>query len=196
MPRYAVGIDLSLTSTGLAALDLDTGEMSTAAITSSGKRTDRLPQNIPRLMTLSETIVAGVDQCSPEVVLIESALFNSCRADTSAHRRAGLWWTVALELSKRYRVVEVAPASLKKFVTGKGNADKFAMGIQIAKHFGEQALPDAKADRADASGLAALGGYRLGAPGLPDTAYRDAVMDRVCWSTTQGDVDSCVNTTY
>lgn len=196
MPRYAVGLDLSLTSTGLAALNLDTGEMSTAAVTSSGKKTDRLPQNVRRLTGLAESIVAGVEQCQPELVVIESALFNTGRTDTSAHRRAGLWWAVVLDLSRRYPVVEVAPASLKKFVTGKGNADKFAMGIQIAKHFGEQALPDAKSDRADASGLAALGGYRLGAPGLPETTYRDAVIDRVCWSTPLGDVDSAVNTTY
>lgn len=183
---YVVGLDLSLTSSGIAALSSD-GAMFTHAVRSSGSKADRLPEHLDRLGDLTSRIVESVHQVSPAVVAIESALFSSAQ-DTSAHRRAGLWWSVATSLGAHYPVVEIAPSSVKKFATGNGRSDKTAVALAIARQFGDHVLPDARSDRADAAVLAAMASYRLGLPSMSQTAYRDQVIAKINWHTTRGEV--------
>lgn len=184
---FVVGLDLSLTSTGIAALEVGTGEMFTHVVRSTGKKDDRLPQHLARLGTLTGEVVEHVSAASPVVVAVESAAFST-RNDSSAHRRAGLWWAVVSEVARRFPVVEVAPSSLKRFATGRGNCDKAAVMLAVSKRWGTDVLPDARSDRADAAALAAMCSYRLGGESLPVTDYRDYAVNRVCWETTHGPV--------
>lgn len=184
---YVVGLDLSLTSTGIAALDVGGGALFTHAVRSKGTKADRLPQNTARLRDLAGRITAAVRRVDPDLVVVESALFSS-HQDSSAHRRAGLWWLVVDTLDAAYPVVAAAPTTVKKFATGKGNADKSAVLLAVARRWGEDVLPDARGDRADAAVLAALGAYRLGGASLPVTKARTAVCEKVHWTTTHGEI--------
>lgn len=179
---FIVGIDLSLTSTGIAAFETDTREMFTTAVCSTGHKKDPLSAHAARCRDMADRIIAEVDNCSPVMVVIESAYFNTGAADTSAHRRAGLWWAVITELITRYPVAEVAPSTLKKFVAGTGRASKEAMILAMAGRFGEGVLvKGSRDDTADAAGLAAMGGYAAGIESMPRTAARNATIVSVVW---------------
>jgi Holliday junction resolvasome RuvABC endonuclease subunit len=182
--RYVVGIDLSLTSTGVAACDPDTGAMYAVAVRSTGHANDPLTVKAARASAMAADIVAAVDACHPFLVVIESAYFNTGATDNSAHRRAGLWWMVVCELSGRYPVAEVTPAGLKKFVTGSGSASKEAREMAVASRFGADVLGErvgSADDRADAAGLAAMGGYAAGYDTFDRTAARNAAVQAVQW---------------
>lgn len=176
MARFAVGLDLSLTSSGVAAIDLDTGEVSTALVKTKGKKTDRLPTHAQRCADITHNITALVDQVSPEAIALETAYFST-KEDSSAHRRAGMWWSVVLSLIGRYPIIEVSPTGLKKFATGKGNATKPMMVGTAVNKWGRDVLPDDNSDRADAVFLASFAAFGLGGKNLPidPTEYRKAV---------------------
>ncbi|MDN5726076.1 MAG: hypothetical protein L0G99_09135, partial [Propionibacteriales bacterium] len=82
----------------------------------------------------------------------------------------GLWWMIVSQLAVLgVPVVEVAPTSLKKYATGKGNAGKDEVILRSARRYGN-AYPCSNNDEADAFILAAMGMRHLGHPiedGLP-----------------------------
>lgn len=69
-------------------------------------------------------------------------------------------------------VVEVPPQSLKKFVTGKGNAEKSAMMMHVLKRWGHTSEND---DCADAFALAKLGQAYLGIIECDNEAQRQVI---------------------
>lgn len=183
MPRLVAGVDISLRSTGLAYIDLDTGDLELAAVRTSGRATDRLPENLGRIIDMGLSIAGHIVSRAPEMVVFESALFNTAEKDTSAHRRAGLWWSVAQHLhAAGLSMTEVSPAELKKFTTGNGAAAKTAM-LHCLDHDwpGHGAAGTSKYDMADAAYLAAMGAYGMDGH-LPDrlgaNAYRTATVER------------------
>lgn len=70
------------------------------------------------------------------------------------HIRRGL-----LERFPKATIIEVPPTSLKKFVTGKGNADKVAVATALSKRYGRAFDSD---NMADAFGLMKFGCVLLG----------------------------------
>lgn len=76
------------------------------------------------------------------------------------------------------RVVKVPPASLKRFATGRGNADKHMMTIAAIRS-GWTSDEGSTHDEADAWWLWALGRHVLAAPVVGDTAYRRAEIDKL-----------------
>lgn len=82
------------------------------------------------------------------------------------------------QLLMNQRTIKVAPAVLKRFATGKGNADKHAMTVAAIRNGwacdGEEGSTD---DECDAWWLWALGWYMLDAPVMPVpvTQYRTDV---------------------
>jgi len=178
--RWVVGIDPSLTSTGMAIVDVHTGTSYTAAVTSSGKKTDTLTMQSERIRDLTDRICDYVRAANPALVVIESATFST-RSDTSAHRRAGLWWAVVNELiADSVPVVMLSPGEVKKFATGKGNAGKDAMVARAATTWGEDTLGTNINDIADALFLATAGSFGLGYPVvLSETSYRADIARRL-----------------
>ena len=179
-PRWVVGIDPSLTSTGLALIDALTGTAYTAAVTSKGKKTDTLVMQSERIRDLTDRICDYVRAADPALVVIESATFST-RNDTSAHRRAGLWWSVVNDLvAEDFSVVMLSPAEVKKFATGKGNAGKDMMVARAATTWGEETLGTNINDIADALFLATAGSFGLGYPVvLSETSYRADIARRL-----------------
>lgn len=169
-PRI-VGIDLSLTSTGVAS---SLGW--TQRIRSNGHRADSLSQRRERLDRLAKDVIHAVG--TPDLVVIEGPSFGSQGAGT--WDRAGLWWIVMDRLHRNgHTVVEVPPKTRSLYATGVGNASKdevFAAAIRRYPDFDITSN-----DVADAVVLAALGADAMGHPlaAVPKT-HRPA-LDKVAW---------------
>ena len=172
---WVVGIDLSLASTALAALHTGTGELFVHRVRSTGKTTDTLAMKVARYRALSADIAAAALACAPLAVAIEGAQFSTSK-DTSAHRRAGLWWrTVDLIDAAGVPVVEVPVSTVKKWGTGKGNAGKDMMLAAAVRRW-EQVTQN---DEADAAHIADLLAYLVGGDIVPRTKGRDAILAKL-----------------
>lgn len=158
-----VGIDTSLTSTGLALLR-DTGIPVLARVRSAGKKDDTLAMRFQRLDKLGASIIAFVQEAKPDLVVIEGPSMASQHGHP--HDRSGLWWLVAFSLHKLgLPTMEVPPNNRIKYATGKGAgplASKDAVLTAVVRRYSD--IEVANNDEADAVLLAAIGMRMLGAP--------------------------------
>jgi len=180
----AVGIDLSLTGTGLAAITTVPGgvDLTVATITSKGSRDDTLRQRRDRLYG----IVLAVSQFASgaDLVVVEAPAFSKNNAST--WDRAGLWWAVIdMLMLDQHRVAIAPPNVVKKFATNKGNADKPAVAVGIARLWGEQ-CQCANDNEYDALTMATMGAQRLALPGVPIRAHHAAALASVAWDQPEG----------
>jgi hypothetical protein len=168
-PRV-IGLDLSLTSTGLS------DGSSTWLITSKGTKTATLDDRRGRLMALCEDAVCAC--IGAALVVVEGPSFGQARQG-GQHDRAGLWWLVVADLGER--VVEVPPATLKTYATGRGNASKDEVLAAVVRRY--PTVDVGNNNEADALVLAAMGARHLGHPidDLPQTHLR--AMTKVAWPT-------------
>ena len=109
-----VGLDLSLTSTGLVAGDLRVAHGSKF-------------KGIERLVDLRTKILAPMAQFAADgqdfVVMVEGYSFGS--KNSHAHALGELGGVIRMAmLENGFPFVEVPPSNVKKFATGKGNASK------------------------------------------------------------------------
>lgn len=152
-----VGLDLSLTCTGIATI-LPGGWVQTAAITSRGKRDDTLAQRAQRIRDLADRIFDYTPPGHVEVI-IESPSHG--QPGGSIWDRAGLWWLIANRLIECHVPVHhAAPTTVKKWIAGKGNADKGAVAAAVQKLFPD--LTIGTSDEADALALAHIAAVRAG----------------------------------
>lgn len=114
-----IGIDPSLTATGIAWPD-----GTTEVIAWPGRGVERLAGAYAQIETWS-TMSGPLDWPDP-LVVIEGYSFGSPRARSAhAHSAAELGGVIRLALHhQNVTVLEVAPAVVKKYATGKGNANK------------------------------------------------------------------------
>ncbi|MCW1823176.1 gp6 protein [Mycobacteroides abscessus subsp. massiliense] len=153
-----IGLDLSLTGTGLAAISLETGDLATAVHRSPAPADDSLGAHVQRHRELIDGIVQQVLACAPELVVVEGLQFSVREKDSSLTRRGFLWWAVAEGLVRGGApIVEVAPSQIKQFATGKGNASKAEVVAAYASAWPDAARGSNIQDRADAAFAAALG---------------------------------------
>lgn len=145
-PRVA-GLDLSLTSTGFVVLDAVTGEtVDQKAIKPKGGGRERFPW-------LRDVILGLLDSVQPVAKVAVEGYAYGMRGQ-AVYQLAGLGEIVRLTLAENgFDVVEVPPASLKQFVTGKGNAKKEHMILEVYKRWGVECKTS---DEADAYGLAQM----------------------------------------
>lgn len=166
-----VGLDLSLTATGCAGPD------GTRLITSTGHKGDTLHQRAGRLAGLHSAITSalagGVD-----LVAIEAPSIGQARGSSGAvHDRSGLWWLVVTDLMDwGIPVIEVPPATLKKYLTGKGNATKPDMRVAVLRRFGVDVRDD---NELDAFALRALGLDLLGHPLVDMPVTHRATLEKL-----------------
>ena len=182
-----VGLDLSLTSTGIAIID--TGASATVTrITSKPPATPRGPNGKPlpptlqqrtdRLTGLRDRIFTMLKYA--DLIVIETPAYSSKTGST--HDRSGLWWLVVekLDYQGRYDVAEVSTTGRTKYATGKGNASKDSVLAAVVRRYTD--VPVEGNDEADALILAAMGARHLGHPiddPLPKTHV--AALDAVHW---------------
>jgi crossover junction endodeoxyribonuclease RuvC len=171
------GLDLSLTSTGLALTHrYDDGERlgftKRIRTTRAAGCTDVVADDLRRIGEIARDIgEAGV--WLGDLLVVEGPSFGQQR-QTGEHTRAGLWWRIAhIAASARVPLLVVAPATLKTYATGRGNASKDSVMSQAVKRYPDWDITGN--DVADAVILCAIGARLLGhplEPSLPQSHLR------------------------
>lgn len=184
-----VGIDLSLTSTGVAVVN-HKGATAVQRVRSKAPSTPRnaktgkpepatLEQRHERLQSIWRKVVQLARWA--ELVVVEQPAFSA--QGGQHHDRSGLWWDVVHELlNLGVPLVEVTPGAVKKYATGKGNAGKDDVLAAVVRRYAAVAEVGNN-DEADALVLAAMGARHLGFPleeSLP-TKHLEA-LEAVRWS--------------
>lgn len=147
-----VGLDLSLTGTGIASI----GEFGWDAVDTVKTPASKVNGH-ERLDKILDAIVGHA--LGADLAVIEGPSFGS--QGNALHQMGGLWWLVTHRLHRLgLRYVVVTPSQVKKYVTGNGNADKDLVIIKATQRY-----PDAgilNNNEADAVVLAAIGKRLLG----------------------------------
>ncbi len=135
MSIITLGIDPSLTATGYCRM-ID-GEP-----TIWGEWKSEV-KGLPRLSWLNHVIKIELEQ-DYALVCIEGYAFAR---PNQAHQLGELGGALRLQLYWRDNPwIEIAPTALKKFATGKGNADKNQIMLQVYKRWGFEAESNNVAD--------------------------------------------------
>lgn len=174
-----VGIDLSLTSTGLACVD-DGAIVQTYNVKSKGHLKDSLALRGGRLQAIADEVVRWCSEGDCDLVVIESPSYGSQHG--SQHDRSGLWWMVVSRLRKYGTpVATVSPQGRAKYGTGKGNSPKDEVLAAVIKRYPDVDITGN--DIADACLLAAMGARYLGQPvkGERPSAASLAAMAGAAW---------------
>lgn len=171
--RYVLGLDLSLTSTGVAMVH-ECGEVYTTAVKSpSPKGPQSIAQKATRMQRIQQEALgwafdgwdsAVVEACA--MAVIESPSPGSIGGQP--HERGGLWWRFATELTEAgITVATVAPKTREVYATGhgkgKGAAGKRAVFDAVIDAYGHLVELGSN-DEADAVILAAMGARQMGWP--------------------------------
>jgi len=151
-----LGLDLSLTGTGVCLIEGTTPVLVTIR---SKPPKDKTPlTEVKRIQGIVEEIEYFISNKGPiDIVVIEGMAFMA-RNTTSLVQLAGLSYMVrSLLANYNIKFLIVAPTSLKKFITGKGNTPKDVIMLEIFKRYDVSILDN---NQADAYGLAQIGlGY-------------------------------------
>lgn len=155
-----LGIDLSLTCTGLAIAH--SGAITwTGSVKTTGRRGDDLNARTARLRDIRNLVEASVLRSDPVLAVIEAPSFGSVGG--SAHDRSGLWWLVVDMLYLRsVPVVQITPKQRAKYGTGNGNSDKREVFTKTKARYERLGFEIANDNEADAALLAAMGARHLG----------------------------------
>lgn len=171
-----IGLDISLTGTGIARSDSWCSAVGKAQILSLP-----LGDRIEWIDWLADEILTHVPR-DTALAAIETPAFS--RAYGGAVERHALWYRVAAGLKERcIPVAEVPATSLKKYATGKGSSTKAAMVDALARRM-PQFVTRGNDNLVDAAWLAAMGADHLGHPIVAMPEAHRAALAGVTWPTT------------
>lgn len=164
----AVGIDLSLDSTGIATL------LETRTIKTEPLRDGSLSEWADRIDFVAETVIELVELANPGLVVIEKPNhFGNFklggRQSGNWHERAGLHWRVICELKRLgYTVCQVENSKIRSVLCAHKGAKKPEILSLARRVFSWKSLVND--DEADAYTLCAIGHEWIGNPMplLPD----------------------------
>lgn len=146
----SLGLDLSLTAS--AAVLLEDGKIKLQELIKTKPSGKNPTEELHRLLLIREQLLLG-DKL-PDIAVIEGLAFMA-RNTTALVQLAGLNYLVReLLWSKDIPFVIVSPSTLKKFVTGRGNAKKDEMMLETYKRYHVTFKND---NSCDAYGLAKIG---------------------------------------
>jgi crossover junction endodeoxyribonuclease RuvC len=168
-----VGLDLSLTATGIAFVDgvaTRTGTVRSVSIPNA-----KLADRHHRIRRIVEQIVALAE--SADLIVLEGPSYGS--SSVGSWDRAWLYGAAVDALVDQGHRVAVAPPSvLKKWATNNGGADKTAVAAAMARLW-----PDAEPrndNEFDALALATMGAQQLYLP-VPVRAHHSHALTKVEW---------------
>lgn len=191
---HLVGIDVSLTATGIARIRPDGSRtppitLETIASSPSGSG---YPAQLERLRNVAGRVVRAARRNAADdegiVYALEAPIFGTVTnaqgkpigSAGMAHTRAGLWWLIYHLIEKTGPVITVPPTTLKSYVTGKGNAPKDLVISTVARNFPHLAILDN--NQADALGLASMLARQLGSPVEPSPQrVNPAALNGITW---------------
>lgn len=141
----SLGLDLSLVHTGVALLE-DGKQVLRTGIKTKPTKEKRPIDEIKRIQSIVDSIMEIVNEHNPDVVVLEGIAFMS-RNSTALAQLAALNYMIRAELMKKgIGFLIVAPTSLKKFATGKGNAQKDEVMLAVYKRWGVSILDNNECD--------------------------------------------------
>ncbi|MFI6477387.1 hypothetical protein ACIBH1_05605 [Nonomuraea sp. NPDC050663] len=166
-------LDLSLTSTGIANYHSSANEAwtDTIKVKTAGHE---------RLRDISNQIFDLV--CMANLVAVEGPSYGSGTTSRQAghHERAGLWWHITYRLWRNeIPFAVIPPASLKKYIAGRGNASKDEVLLATARRYPSVAVKDN--NQADALVMLAMTLDHLGRPLAVVPATHRGALDGVTW---------------
>lgn len=165
IPRV-IGLDLSLTATGIA---LTSGTHTIRATT----------QGLARLREITRSVTDWAICGGPAALAVVEGPAYSRALGAGHHEAAGLWWMVRSALDDLGVPVAVAPpTTLKKYATGKGNATKPDMRMALYQRTETDLRDD---NQVDAWWLRALGLDHLGHAVVELPAVHRQALDKVAW---------------
>lgn len=179
MTLHVVGLDLSLSSTGVTVAR--PGEQPKVTIVGSPSDDGTALSIHERLRTMVKRISraanAGRENDDRVVWIVEQPAFMSNTG--KAHDRAGLWWLTyhVGRLVEQATMVTVSIQHLKMYATGKGTASKDAVLAAAVRAFPDLDIDDN--NLADSTFLAAMGMRELGHPIDITQRVHPAFLDRV-----------------
>lgn len=172
MSPTAIGLDLSLTGSGIAS---SAGWCE--KVGAKGVTTMTLDERLAVVNRLADSII-GLAR-NADLVLIELPAFS--RAGGGVLERSALWWLVVRMLRRRgIPVAEVFNQHRMRYATGKGRADKGAIVDAVSRRW-PQFETGGDDNLADSAVLAAMGADRLGVPLAPMPATHRKALDGVRW---------------
>lgn len=189
--KRILGIDTSLTSTGVACIydgalraggtDAVTHCLESAPVKRA--KGDKTPQTIAerntRLCELADSIVecAGhPDDC--RIAVVEAPSYGSVGGST--WDRAGLWWMVVSRLMRKdVPVVIVPPKTRALWATGSGASGKAPVAVHLSRLWPD-IDPGVTDDEWDALALASMGAQHLGWMPIELARHREQLA-KVVW---------------
>ncbi len=170
-----VGLDLSLAKTGYVIMD--DGVVVASGLIKSKPSGDKPIDETRRIVKIATEIVNTIDKYllprEPDMISIENLAFMA-RNTTSLVQLSALNYLVRIRLDERnIPFTMVAPTTLKKFITQKGNADKNLMMMEVYKKYGFESLDD---NVCDSFSLAVLAQAVMGSPVKPITSPEQEVI--------------------
>lgn len=181
-----MGIDASLTSTGLAVL-IDGIPSMLHSLGHKGHDADSYLVRGRRIVSQARAVVQALS-LPPQIdlALIEGPSYGSHYGDQ--WDRAGLWWGIFSALAaKKVPIAVVSPKTRAKWATGKdvegnGNSKKPAVFAAVKDEWTDVRAHIRNDDIADALTIAAMGALWLGDP-LPIQVHKWRVkgLESVAW---------------
>lgn len=158
--RYrVVGIDPSLTATGVATVLIRSGTPPEATVTGCDSISPGKLRDLERIQYLLHQV--RVWASNADLAVMEGPSYNSVTG--SQHERGGLWWMLLERLTAwGVPVAVVPPTSREKYATGKGGCGKDAVLAAAVRRYPD--APITSNDEADAVVLAAMGARWAGVP--------------------------------
>lgn len=159
--RRVLGIDPGLERTGYGCVAVEVEGFGATLLEAGVLRLGRGGPVGPRLRRLEIDLEELLDEWAPDAVAVES-LFTHPSNLRSALQLAHARGVILLAAVRRgCPLVELAPATVKKALTGRGRAGKEQMQRAVAETFRLARLPEPP-DVADAIAIALAGARRLG----------------------------------
>lgn len=146
----AVGVDPSLTCTGVAVIDSEGGVMTRRIVAPNGG-----VSLLARRTRIRKAIAGVLDNVPRRIDVTVIEVPHSRQQFGAQNERIALYWFLVDQLLARGPVVEVAPSQRAKLATGKGNAKKDDVVAALRTAFPDARIPDDNV--ADALGLAWAG---------------------------------------
>lgn len=181
--QHVGGLDISLTSTGVAIITQRVNGVCLAnvtTITSTGKRGASYLSRGKRLLGLRNEMIHALATCC--LVVVERPVIMIRSADIMD--RLGLWWATVGRLQDLGIAVAVANATTcKKAITGHGDSGKGAMVDAIKRLYPDVQLNpkgNAAEDEADALALAHAGAVWSGWQ-VPTLQRHIDSLDKIAW---------------
>lgn len=170
MSANAIGIDLSLTATGIASSRGWCLKLGVDGITNMP-----LADRVKALRALRLRLATEIGH--PDIVCIETPALSRSRG--GVFERGWLWFAVAGALvDLEVPIVGVDPGQLKLYATGKGQVPKGEVIVAVTRRW-PQFETRGDDNMADATVLAAIGADLLGEPMCPMPAANRAALAKL-----------------